>query len=220
MQIASGLNFLHHHSVIHNDLTLTNILIDKNFNIKITDFGGSTIIEGEKLVGDVQENKYYKPKERVELNQKPKPSHDIYSYGVCLYTAINGYEDTNYFYESCRNDVRHELFEKVYLKYHVLKNEKSLSDSSNAVQVCGEVDEDNELQAQILYRLYEIFSSCCLVDDKKRSSANELFDNLETFIDEVVTGETLLDMNLEVEKQFTMKSFKYSQEWVDILQTV
>ena len=216
MQIASGLNFLHHHSVIHNDLTLTNILIDKNFNIKITDFGGSTIIEGEKLVGDVQENKYYKPKDRVELNQKPKSSHDIYSYGVCLYTAINGYEDTNYFYQSCEDNVSHKLFEKVSFKYNNLKDESK----KNGDQVSEEVNEENDLQARILYKLYETFSKCCLSDKSKRSDANELLENLENFIDIVVTRKRLSEMIFYIEKRFSMKNFKYNHNWVDIVQTV
>ena len=216
MQIANGLNFLHDHSVIHNDLTLGNILIDKNFHFKIIDFGGSTIIEGKKLVGDVQENIYYKPKERVELNKDPEPSHDIYSYGVCLFTAINGYEDTRYFYQSCEDNVAHKFYEKVTIKYNKLryKNEK------NGDQVFEEDNEKNVLQARILYKLYETFSKCCLSDKSKRSDAKELSENFENFINTVVTRERLSEMISYIEKLFSMKNFKFNYNWVDIIETV
>ena len=40
--IINGLNYLHKRNVIHRDITPDNIMIDKNNNIKITDFGIST----------------------------------------------------------------------------------------------------------------------------------------------------------------------------------
>jgi serine/threonine protein kinase len=40
--IINGLNYLHKRNVIYRDITPDNIMIDKNNNIKITDFGIST----------------------------------------------------------------------------------------------------------------------------------------------------------------------------------
>ncbi|KTW29897.1 hypothetical protein T552_01101 [Pneumocystis carinii B80] len=44
-EIISGLIFLHSHKIIHRDLKLSNILLDKNNVAKIADFGLSTILQ-------------------------------------------------------------------------------------------------------------------------------------------------------------------------------
>lgn len=41
-KILKGVNYLHENSIIHRDLKLDNILIDKNMNPKICDFGISS----------------------------------------------------------------------------------------------------------------------------------------------------------------------------------
>ena len=55
-QIFSGLNYLHKNMIMHRDLKPENILINKNGNVKITDFGLSTYI-----LADPDENKKYTP---------------------------------------------------------------------------------------------------------------------------------------------------------------
>lgn len=47
-QILKGLEYIHSKKMIHRDLKLENILIDKNEVVKITDFGWSAFIENDK----------------------------------------------------------------------------------------------------------------------------------------------------------------------------
>jgi len=42
-QIINGMNYLHKNNIIHRDLKLENVVLDNNKNIKIIDFGFSTI---------------------------------------------------------------------------------------------------------------------------------------------------------------------------------
>ncbi|XP_068328144.1 mitogen-activated protein kinase kinase 9-like [Pyrus communis] len=43
-QVLSGLNYLHTHNIAHRDIRPTNILVNSNMEVKITDFGISEIM--------------------------------------------------------------------------------------------------------------------------------------------------------------------------------
>ena len=51
IDVAQGLAYLHGRSpsVLHRDLTARNVLLDKSFNAKITDFGNSRIVDAIKV---------------------------------------------------------------------------------------------------------------------------------------------------------------------------
>ena len=38
-QIVTGMRYLHQHSILHRDLSLTNLLLTKSMTVKIADFG-------------------------------------------------------------------------------------------------------------------------------------------------------------------------------------
>lgn len=46
--IVNGLKYLHGKGIIHRDLKLGNIFLDKNFKIKLGDFGLATKLEFKK----------------------------------------------------------------------------------------------------------------------------------------------------------------------------
>jgi polo-like kinase 1 len=59
-----AIKFLHEHKVVHRDLKLENILLDKNFNLKVADFGlsvKSKFNAAEKLSVHVGTEKYMAP---------------------------------------------------------------------------------------------------------------------------------------------------------------
>ena len=211
-QIASALQFLHDKNkspgvITHNDLKPQNILLDKDFKIKLTDFGGSTIIKDGKCIGDVQETKEYKPKERIEGKQLPSPSHDVFSYGVCLFIAMTGFKLYDYFYSYCE-DRRHYLFEKVTQIYQGIRNDEILTKSGN-----------KEKELQILYQLYEVFQSCCFVNCDKRITAESISNTFQNLI--VCKSLALMFVktkNKQKSLQSTIKTFQYSSEWIDIEQ--
>lgn len=41
-QIVSGMKYLHTHSILHRDLSLTNLLLTSDLEVKIADFGLAT----------------------------------------------------------------------------------------------------------------------------------------------------------------------------------
>jgi polo-like kinase 4 len=46
LQVVSGLLYLHSHGIMHRDLTLANIMLTSQMNIKIGDFGLATQVPG------------------------------------------------------------------------------------------------------------------------------------------------------------------------------
>ncbi len=91
--IALGMNYLHSRKVFHCDLKSSNILVDSNWNIKICDFGLSTV--KSKL-----DRKKHKKEERIGTphwmapeimrSEKYDEFSDIYSYGMILWEMVMG----------------------------------------------------------------------------------------------------------------------------------
>ncbi|CAL9079279.1 unnamed protein product [Musa textilis] len=93
LDIARGLEYLHEHCnppVIHRDLKCSNILLDSDFNAKISDFGLSVSVGnhnkgGIKLSGTVG---YVAPE--YLLDGKLTEKSDVYAFGVVLLELLMG----------------------------------------------------------------------------------------------------------------------------------
>lgn len=88
--IINGVRYIHSQNIIHRDLNPNNILLDKELNVKIADFGIS-IKEGE-LVDDNPSYAYGDPlytAPEVRNNNLITKRCDIYSVGVIYYELLN-----------------------------------------------------------------------------------------------------------------------------------
>jgi len=90
-QVAEGLAEAHRLGVVHRDLKPQNIMIDKQGNARIMDFGIARIQEEEGLTGTgaiIGTPEYMSP-EQAELKEVD-PRTDIYALGVVLFEMVTG----------------------------------------------------------------------------------------------------------------------------------
>lgn len=89
-QIISAVEFCHRHQIVHRDLKPENILLDKNLNVKITDFGLSNYVnDGDFLKTSCGSPNYAAP-EVISGKLYAGPEVDVWSCGVMLYVMVCG----------------------------------------------------------------------------------------------------------------------------------
>ena len=89
--IATALHYAHQKGIVHCDLKPGNILIDKNGEVYISDFGIARHIDAATMTLIGAGSPAYMAPELVR-GQEPTPQSDIYSLGIVLYEMLTGGE--------------------------------------------------------------------------------------------------------------------------------
>jgi len=90
-QLIDGISYLHAMNIIHRDIKMENIIIDKSKNIKIIDFGFGTVASKTKLLNFYCGTPTYMPPEIVQKREYIGHPADIWSCGILLYTLLCGF---------------------------------------------------------------------------------------------------------------------------------
>lgn len=90
-QLTSAISHAHHNNIVHRDIKPHNILIDREGNVKITDFGiamalsATSITQTNSVLGSV----HYLSPEQARGGTANKKS-DIYSLGIVMFELLTG----------------------------------------------------------------------------------------------------------------------------------
>lgn len=86
-QLINGLEYLHNNSVVHRDLKPQNILFDKEYNLKITDFGLATIVDKTQPTTNCGTANYKSPEMLLKVPYNGI-LNDLFSAGIILFNMI------------------------------------------------------------------------------------------------------------------------------------
>ena len=114
IQVLLAIQYCHKNSIIHRDIKISNILIDKDYNIKLTDFGLSSIKKHPldlfyNNVGTV----HFSPPELLNRAGCDERS-DIWSFGITIYVLLvgkypfDGKNDSTIFHKIKHHDINYD----------------------------------------------------------------------------------------------------------------
>ena len=142
-QICAGLSEAHRMGVVHRDLKPQNVMIDKQGNARIMDFGIARSLESEGTTrpGIIIGTPEYMSPEQTEFREVDQRS-DIYSLGIILFEMLTG-----------RLPFEGETPISVAMKHKSLKppdpaklNAQISQDLSRVILTCLEKDRENRFQ--------------------------------------------------------------------------
>ncbi|KAM3871741.1 NUAK family SNF1-like kinase 1 [Diretmus argenteus] len=89
-QITSAVHYCHKNGVVHRDLKLENILLDRDLNVKLADFGLSNHFQRGNLLQTYCGSPLYASPEIVKGLPYQGPEVDCWALGVLLYALVYG----------------------------------------------------------------------------------------------------------------------------------
>jgi serine/threonine protein kinase len=99
-QLASALDFAHQHGIVHRDIKPSNVLLDKQGNVYLADFGIARLFDPTladlqtgptslTILGEIFGTPAYIAPERF-VGEQAGPPADIYALGIVLYLLVTG----------------------------------------------------------------------------------------------------------------------------------
>jgi tRNA A-37 threonylcarbamoyl transferase component Bud32 len=91
-QLVSALDTAHQAGIVHRDVKPSNVMVDANGRVKLTDFGIAQSTEDPKLTtsGTLIGSPTYMSPERLK-GQEAVPASDLWALGATLFYAVEGY---------------------------------------------------------------------------------------------------------------------------------
>ncbi|XP_030953908.1 G-type lectin S-receptor-like serine/threonine-protein kinase SD2-5 [Quercus lobata] len=196
IEIARGLTYLHEEcrqKIVHLDIKPHNILLDENFNAKVSDFGLSKLVDREQsqVVTTMRGTPGYMAPEWLSSVITEKV--DVYSFGIVLMEILCG-----------RRNLDHSQPEEAM---HLLDLFKKNIEEDQLLDLVDKNSEDMQLHGEEVVNMMRVAAWCLQNDFTKRPSMSmvvKVFEgvvNVESNLDHFFSNPPLLNARAGVDNQ-------------------
>ena len=167
LDIAKGLAYLHEecrHQIVHLDIKPQNILLDDNFNAKVSDFGLSKLMDrDENQVYTTMRGTpgYLAPELR---DSKISVKADIYSFGIVFLEIVSGRKNFD--------------FSRSESSIYMLRSLQKKAEEDRLIEIVEDEDQDMQDQEEVM-RMMRIGAWCLQDDPTQRPSMSVIVKVLE-----------------------------------------